>query len=368
MCDYARFSDPEKRQTMQKFDSITEFLKTGDFHYRVFDMGRKVCPISNTDFEQIEKQKKLFPYPFQQKAWLALLFWPENKQDQAVIWFLQFPIDELGYLKQQSRDAFLIDLLEQTGKNIQAKQKGEEVEDELGESPFAFKPREDRLAMFHALATVELGQKPSQHYQYAHDYLLPKGEGGPGYEQWQFLGVQGIADVVTRLDEEDNAALLADAIPQMPSTPLQSFAHSLENIIFDKPLFDAILTRLRLELNDAEDIVLLAALIRSISSQAVGEEKTKVLTEVLQSPAASQIEVIAAISGRSWVDLENQKLLSLFVEKLAFQEQMAFNAILADLIMIPGMRDLVLATMRDENRSAELTQRFGQFMQAISSS
>ncbi len=350
---------------MEKFDSITDFLKTEDFNYRVFDMGRKVFPISNEYFEQIEKQKQLFPYPFQQKAWLALLFWPEHKEDQAVIWFLQFPIDELGYLKQQSRDVFLIDLLEQTGKNIQAKQKGDDVEDGLGESPFAFKPREDRLAMFHALATVELGQKPSQHYQYAHDYLLSKEQGGPGYEQWQFLGLQGIADVVARLGEESNASLLTSAIPEMPSTPLQSFAHGLENRVLEKPLFDAMLARLRCELDSAEDVVLVAALIRSISAQPVDVEKTKILTEVLQSSVAKEIEVIAAISGRSWIDLENKELLSLFVEKLAIQDQMAFSAVLADLIMIPGMRDLILASMRSENRSSELTQRFGQFMQAI---
>ena len=222
--------------------------------------------------------------------------------------------------------------------------------------------------MFHALATVELGQKPSQHYQYAHDYLLHKSEGGPGYEQWQFLGLQGIADVVARLNEEKNAALLSDALSQMPSTPLQSFAHSLENIIFERSLFNAILARLKLELDSGEDIVLLAALIRSISSQPVGTEKTKILTEVLQSPMANEIEVIAAISGRCWVDLENKELLSLFVEKLAFQEQTAFSAILADLMMIPGMRDLILASMRSVNRSPELTQRFGQFMWTINSS
>ncbi len=351
---------------MEKFDSITDFLKTEDFNYRVYDMGRKVCPISNEDFEQIENQQQLFPYPFQQKAWLALLFWPKNKVDQAVIWFLQFPIDELGYLKQQSRDAFLIDLLEQTGKNIQAKQKGDDIEDGLGKSPFAFKPREDRLAMFHALATVELRQEPSQHYQYAHDYLLPKEQGGPGYEQWQFLGLQGIADVVARLSKEGNAALLANAISQMPSTPLQSFAHGLENMAFEKPLFVALLDRLRYELGSGVDVVLVAALIRSISAQPVEIEKTKMLTEVLQSSMAKEIEVIAAFSGRCWVDLENKTLLSLFVEKLAFQEQMAFSAILADLIMIPGMRDLILASMRSGNRSPELAQRFGVFMQAIS--
>lgn len=352
---------------MEKFDSITDFLKTGDFKYRVFDMGRKVCPISNKDFEQIEKQKQFFPYPFQQKAWLALLFWPESKEDQAVIWFLQFPIDELGYLKQQSRDAFLIDLLEQTGKNIQAKQKGDAVEDGLGESPFAFKPREDRLAMFHSLATVELGQEPSQHYQYAHDYLKPKGQGGPGYEQWQFLGLQGIADVVARLGEDENTSLLAEAIAEMPSTPLQSFAQGLENIVIDDLLFSTITSRLHSEINKADDIGLVAALIRSISSRPSDKEKTELLMDVLESSVASEIEVIAAISGRSWRDLENKELLSLFVEKLSLQEQMAFSAILADLIMIPGMRDLILASMRSENRSSELAQRFGVFMQAISS-
>ena len=104
-----------------------------------------------------------------------IVFGQKIRKTKQLFGFLQFPIDELGYLKQSSRDAFLIDLLEQTGKNIQAKQKGEDVEDELKESPFAFKPREDRLAMFHALATVTLGQKtPHKHYQYAHDYLSPK--------------------------------------------------------------------------------------------------------------------------------------------------------------------------------------------------
>ncbi len=351
---------------MEKFDSITDFLKTGDFNYRIYDMGRKVCPISNEDFEKIEKQALLFPYPFQQKAWLALLFWPEGKAEQAVIWFLQFPIDELGYLKQLSRDAFLIDLLEQTGKNIQAKQQGNHVEDGLGESPFAFKPREDRLSMFHALATVELGQAPSQHYQYAHDYLLPKDQGGPGYEQWQFLGLQGIADVIARLDEDNNAVLLACAIPEMPSMPLQNFAHGLENRVFDQPLFDAILARLRNELKSAKDSVLVAALIRAISALPTEAKKVEILVEILQSPMAKEIEVIAAISGRSWVDLKNNELMALFVEKLAAQEQLAFNAILADLIMIPGMRDVILASMRSEKRSTGLAQRFGVFMQAIS--
>jgi len=351
---------------MEKFDSISHFLQSGEFEYRVYDMGRKVWEIPAYLFTQIENQEQQYPYPFQQKAWLALLFWPKDKQQEAVIWFLQFPVDELGFLKQSSRDAFLIDLLEQTGKNIQAKQKGDKAEDGLSESPFAFKPREDRLAMFHAFATTILDQEPSQHYQYAHDYLLSSEEGGSGMEQWQFLGLQGLADVITRLHEDNNETLLADAVAEMPEVPLSSYAQALENVEFGEVLFNALTGRLKAELAKGEvNIALVAALIRAISSYPSDEDKISVLLSLLQTPSADEIEIIAAISGRSWRDLENDNLRQVFVEKLTHQEQIAFSAIIADLIMIPGMRELVLGEMRSENRSPELTKKFGVFMQGV---
>ena len=352
---------------MEKFDSISHFLQSGDFEYRVYDMGRKVWEIPNVLFTQIENQEQQYPYPFQQKAWLALLFWPKDKQQEAVIWFLQFPIDELGFLKQASRDAFIIDLLEQTGKNIQAKQAGDKAEDGLGESPFAFKPREDRLAMFHAIATTILDQEPSQHYQYAHDYLLAREEGGPGLEQWQFLGLQGLADVIARLHIDNNESLLAGVVAEMPEVPLSSYAQALENVVFGEVLFNALTARIKAEIVKSElNIALVAVLIRAISSYS-DNEKITVLLDIIQTPSADKIEIIAAISGRSWRDLENESLRQAFVEKLAQQEQMAFSAIIADLIMIPRMRELILGEMRSENRSPELAKKFGAFMQGMAS-
>jgi len=353
---------------MEKFDSISHFLQSGNFEYRVYDMGRKVWEIPNALFTQIENQEQQYPYPFQQKAWLALLFWPKDKQQEAVIWFLQFPVDELGFLKQSSRDAFLIDLLEQTGKNIQAKQTGDKIEDGLGESPFAFKPREDRLAMFHAIASTILDQEPSQHYQYAHDYLLAREEGGPGLEQWQFLGLQGLADVIARLNDDNNEVLLAGAVAEIPKVPLSSYAQALENAKFGEVLFNALTTRIKTELaKDEIDIALVATLIRAISSYPSDEEKITVLLDILQMPSTDEIEIIAAISGRSWHDLENESLRQAFIEKLAQQEQMAFSAIIADLILIPGMRELILGEMRSENRSPELAKKFGAFMRGVAS-
>lgn len=352
---------------MKEFDSISHFLEAGDFQYRIYDMGRKVWEIPSFKFKAIENQEEKYPYPFHQKAWLALLFWPLGKEDEAVIWFLQFPIDELGFLKQASRDNFLIGVLEQTGKNIQAKQKGKETQDGLGESPFAYKPREDRLAMFHAIATKILKQEPSQYYQYAHDYLKVKADGGPGYEQWQFLGLQGLADVIARLDKDNNETLLVGAIPELPELPLSSYAQALENVSFGRTLFDTLIMRIKTEVVEDEiDVILVAALIRAISSYSEKAPRIALLQSLLQKSLAHEIEIFAAIAGRCWQDLENDQLRQLFLEKLALQDQMAFSAIVSDLIMIPNMRELILEVVRSENRSPELAKKFGMLMQEIS--
>ncbi len=354
-------------KAVQKFDSITHFIQTGGFDYRVFEMGRKILPLSKTYFQAIEDQQKPYPYPFQKKAWLAFLIWQPEKESQAVIWFLQFPVDELGYLQLEARDNFLIELLEQAGKNIQAKQTGNTVLDELAESPFAFKPREDRLAMLHALASKALGQGASHYYQAAREYL----SGALGYEQWQFLGLQGIADVVARLDEENNAALLVDAIAQMPDVPLESFSYALENVLLQEELLNALITRLKKELvenvsdNAAHNMALVAALVRAISGGQVEATRKDVWKKVLLSRFSKEIEVLVAISGRAWVDLEDGTLLGLFVEALALQNQLAFNAILTDLMLLPGMKKRVLEVMRKPERSSVLSEKLNGFMRGV---
>lgn len=346
---------------MEKFDSISHFIQSGDFQYRVFDMGRKVTPINNSRFEALESQKKAYPYPFQKKAWLALLLWEEGKQSESLIWFLQFPIDELGFLQQQSRDAFLIDLLEQAGKNILAKQKGKKILDELTESPFSFKPAQFRLAAFHAVATCELSQPASSYYQHAHDYLT----GNSGFEQWQFLGLQGIADVVARLHQDNNEELLKNALEEMPDAPLESFSQMLENTVISEKLFNALNSRLNKEmLKQPTNVLLVSALLRGLSASSLALRETA-FNAVLQSSIGTEIEVLAAISGRSWESLLEPVLLELFAENLAQHEQPSFNAILADLLQIPGMRDPVFSIMRNPKRSKALSKKMTAFFALI---
>jgi len=374
MCDYARFlsfannkmpedinPSPEIEKGTEKFDSITHFLQTGGFMYSVFDMGRKVDSISNVEFERIEGQQAFYPAPFQKKASVALLFWEPEKQAESVIWFLQFPIDEMGYLKQEARDAFLIDLLEQTGKNIQAKQQGKSALDELNESPFAFKPNPDRLAMFHALATKRLEQSPSNYYNHTQDYL----SGTAGYEQWQFLGLQGVADIVARLDEDNNEALLAEALGEMPEAPLVSFCSALENVHPKSQLTEALISKLKITLQAGSNNQLVAMLVRAISGALPEKMRDETLQLVLTSKLGSDIEVMAAISGRAWNALYSPPVLAAFMTNLGVQTELAFNAILADLMMIPSMRELIFSELKNHEQSADLNEKLSQFMKTL---
>jgi len=339
--------------------SISQFLSTSDFQYRVYDLGRKLTLLPNQQFQSIEDQEIRYPYPFQQKAWLAILFWTQNKEIEPVIWFLQFPIDEMGYLKLSARDAFLQELLIHVGNNLHAQDSGKEMQDSLKESAFAFKPRQDRLAIFHAFATVQLKQAPSHYYAHTRDYL----QGKIGYEQWEFLGLQGIADVIARLHLDNNEHLLSKAIPKLPAMPLVSFAENLEHNQVGGELSLSLNARLQEALNaNKPDSQVIAALVRAISSSKGEQARKKIISDLLQTDIVKEIEVIAAIAGRAWQDITQEDLILPFMEALAHQEQDAFTVILVDIMGIPNMREPILKALRNPERSNLLSKRIGGFL------
>ena len=346
----------------QQLETISDFLVLSGFQYRIFDLGRKIQKISNQTFAAIELQQTQYPYPFQQKAWIAILFWDKQKKQEPVIWFLSFPIDELGFLKLESRDGFVRDLVSNIGENMQAHLDGGIAQDSLKESPFSFKPREDRLAMFHALATVELKEKPSQYYQPTQEYL----SGKLGFEQWQFLGLQGISDVVARLDEEDNAATIASALPNLPDVPLDRFMQCLENVRYSGKLSVALAKRIANEMSvEPKQAPLMASLLRALSGSEAKSERLRVVNEVLATDWRQEIEVLAAISGRAWTDLKDDATMQQFLEAAALQEQDVFNILLVDLMTIPDMRAKVLVGLRSPERSPALSKRIGSFMGGV---
>lgn len=338
--------------------TLVEFFAQSQTRYRVYDLGRGLRKLSTEQFTQFERGELPYPYPLQQQAWLGILGWDPQQKEQQFIWFLKFPLDETARLLQPVRDQFLHALLESIGSNIQAAREGDGFSDAMAESPFGFKPREAMMAGFHARATRTLGQPPSRFYGHARDYLA----GIPGYEQWAFVGLQGLADLCARLEAEDNEALVLQALPQLPAPALIALCGFLENETLTAPLTEALRRRLDSELAREEaDLNVITALLRAFAQSGARGLAAQAMMAALQSSYASNIHLLAAIAARNWSLLHDPALAQRFIEALA-QNSLghdAFAQVMGDLLMIPGMRPVLLAQLRSAERSTALSAAVG---------
>ncbi len=349
-------------------NSISNFFKISHYQYCIFDIGHKVYQLSNQHFKRIEKQQDTYPTPFKQEAWLGILFWQPNIKKKPVIWFIHLPIDEIGLLKLETRDNFIQQILEQVGKKITPTHEDNQQKNTIAlqkqqeSSPFAFKPNQEKMAIFNALAKKILNQAVSQYYPHVIDYL----QGKIGYEQWSFLGVQGIADVIVQLDTEKTAQQsLIKAIPHLPDTPLITFGQMLEHVHPSPLLSTVLLSRLETEMNMVKpNLLLQAALIRALSSAQSNEHRQRAVIGILQHKTANSIEILAAIASRAWETLLNNKqLLKQFLEVLAIQPQESFDGLLLSLMSIPTMQSVVRNELRSPKRSKKLEEKIDGFMQ-----
>ena len=255
---------------MTQISGITDFLDQAGTPFRVFDMGRRIQQISHEDFLAFEQGEIPYPYPLQQQAWLGMMVWNEASPSDLVIWFLRFPLDAHGRLTTGIRDDFVYQLI-----------KKNEQQEEEETNPYGFKPKQEHMASFHAKAALILGQPASRFYQHAQDYFAGK----PGFDQWAFVGFQGIADIAVRLNEDNNLNLLISALPQLPAPPLEALCQCLEHEILPDSLATTLATCLDEELSkespDGNRVSLLLRAISGASNSAISEQQVR---KVLASP------------------------------------------------------------------------------------
>lgn len=344
---------------MQAINTLSDFFHKSHTRYRVYDMGRGIRKLSQEQFEQFEAGELPYPFPLQQHAWLGILGWSEQNREEQFIWFLKFPLDETARLIQATRDDFMGRLMQTIGHNIQAVREGAELQDGLNESPYGFKPKESTMAAFHAKALHSLNQPPSRFYDHARSYFA----GEPGYDQWAFVGVQGIADVATRLEENDNLEQVLKALPQLPPPALIALCGFLENEAIPTVLAEALQQRLnRVLAEGTPDFHLVAALLRAFSQSKGKGLRDQAIRSALNSQHRHDINLLAAIAARSWESLTDEQLAHDYVEALALNNLglEAFIQIMADLLYIPGMRSSLLAQLRNPERSEALSKAVGE--------
>ena len=339
--------------------SINEFLRQAGFSYVVYDMGRRMAQLTPQQFNQFENGVLAYPTPLQQHAWLGLLGWQEEDKSRHFIWFLKLPLDELGKIIPLARDELLHYLVNQVGQRLLPS------EDDTATTalPHGFTPGQESMAMFHAKAAHFLGQPPSRYYKHARDYLA----GTQGYDQWAFVGMQGLADVVARLHQQDNLARLQQALPHLPSQPFGLLCRFLEHENIPADLATTLIHHAgRGEAAEfsRDDCV---AVLRALAGCSDSQLRQDLIRHILKQPYGNDIEVLAAISGRCWEDLRDSEICRSFLAQLAVNThgQSGFTHLLRDLLAIPGMRETVMAGLRDPNRSEELAQALGQFFKQL---
>lgn len=343
---------------MDSIYTLTQLLTNSGCEYQIFDLGRRIQPVDNALFAAVEQGQQPYPYPIQRHAQLAIAYWNEEKQPW--IWFLKFPLDERGLLKQSDVGNFIKYVLEAMGTRLN-KQLDDEQQQKLANNPYTFKPAEDKMAAFHSQLRASLDMATSQYYEHAQHYF----SGGLGWENWQTVGLQGITDICARLNREHNGVLVRKAIGHIPSEPLYALLGALEHTRLPDKLAQRIQEMALNECQSSEpDLFLLSALARALS----GADKPilqEVIDAILASPRLSHQEVLIGLAGRAWEALEQPPAAERFLLRLAQTgNQPLFNQLFADLVMLPSLR-VVLLPLLHNAPSQELAEALLKLQQSV---
>ncbi|CAG9296048.1 DUF3549 family protein [Celerinatantimonas diazotrophica] len=341
---------------MKALSTLSEILTLAGSQFKVYDMGRRITPIDTQAFYAMETAVHPYPAPIAGHARLALCFWSIKAPETPYIWFLQFPVDEQGFIKLAARDQFLNLIVTILGHDLSQKPTDEQAK-VLANNPCIFNPSEEKKAYFNARLKVDLDLPASVYYEHAQSYLA----GELGWENWTSIALQGLADVVARLDREDNSQRLAHAFEHLNDEIWVHLTQLLEHQNLDQKLCHKLCELHGIWLKERPQLSYL--LLRAMASSQQKKLRQKALKEQLE--ISSDPQLFVAIAGRLWSDLEEEELNRLFFEQLAkIGDQMLFNQLFADLVAIPKLRNQVLSRLRDPQRGKALAEAIGQLIQS----
>ncbi|GAA6150850.1 DUF3549 family protein [Pseudoteredinibacter isoporae] len=330
--------------------TLYQLLESMKVHCRWFDAGHRISKLSPGQWQQFEDGQTAYPQPYLKHAYIGLAFWPadDQRKQQVQLWCLRFPLDEQGKLDLASRDQFLKHLLTALSSNLEAAKKDEQLTAVLEGNPYVFKPSDEKQANLHAVVSQQLKQPHSAFMSTVLNYFA-KPEG----DDWQQLGIQGLADLACRWQDHQNE--ICAAIPQLPSPVLCSFCHCLEHHAINGIVADALLEKLKNSEDKAEQI----ALLRGISYCQDNARIEAALNLALSSPVMMDVEMLVSLSSRCSQQLVSEKYALVFLEHLAAAGHDVFAAVMQELLFQATLREPLLGYIRSPERSETLSQAIG---------
>lgn len=331
---------------MSHISTISELLSLSESQFRVYDLGRKIDKISKEQFDKIEMNQLPYPFPSQGHAFMAIAFW-QKKSPQPYLWFVKLPLDERGLLNQGARNHFIAIIVEALGSDLSV-DPTEQQEELLKSNPYHFTPAEYKLAAINSLLKKELKQPASIHYENCQAYF----SGQLNWNEWQSIGIQGIADFAQRLNDADNTKQLVKALPKLPEEVLLPLCFALENQSLPVELIEALIKAYH---NNNQHV----CYIRALASNSEHPFVASFIDELISNKTLTE-EALITLAGRNWTVFNNKQRLLSYLECLVLMpEQQLFPALFKDLVAIPSIRPMLFECMREPNRSPELAKAIG---------
>ena len=346
---------------MSNIESLSDLFDMVGCDVSYYDLGRNITKITPQQAIQFDRKQEVYPFPFRQNAWLACILksnqtkantQKSKETEDTVIWFLKLPLDETGCLNLGTRDHFIKTIVDKI------LHKGEEagLAEALEDSPYVFKPDQERMASFHATLGKNLRQTPSQYFNAVVDYL--SSDMAQDNETWQTLGVQGIAELAVRVNEAKYETLIEKAITQAVSPIVSALCHALEHESLPASLERLIIEKLQTE----KDPLLQASFLRALSRSELNDNLLLPLFGLLGSLTECQdddVHAIAALAAKCphWLG-QNPQLLRIIMEKLAHREDayIAFKQIAAELSQHSDTKQPLWSLLRGNHVSPKLAQ------------
>ncbi|MBR9726779.1 DUF3549 family protein [Shewanella intestini] len=336
---------------MTDINTLSQFLTTANTQFQVYDLGRRVQSIDMMAFHQIEELAAPYPYPTQGHAHFAIVFW--QQAETPYIWFLKLPLDERGLLSPAQRSHFLKMVLEALGRDP-TQPISDEQQETLSNHPFTFKPSQEKLAVFNALVRQQLGQQASSQYEFAVEYL--SGQIHP--DNWQQIGLQGIADVCIRAEKNGHTQDLINSFDFAPTEVQAAICQCLEHVYIAPELAQRIARSLNLVPSSHK-----TTYIRALASQP---KLVQSVIKQLDEQNKLNDEMLITIAARNWHVLSDDAVRKIYLEALAKQPQHFFNQVFADIVAIPSLRHALLTELRNPERSPQLSTAIGGLFKALS--
>ncbi|MBU2862571.1 DUF3549 family protein [Reinekea forsetii] len=328
--------------------SLAGFLELTGAKFSCFDLSVQLKKLPKSTLSDLDAGK---PYstPHLNFAWLVILLWnPENK-DQNSFWFLKLPLDEQGQLSPGVHS----DLVNRLYRSVQT-QDEKERQRLLTDHPYQFSPNEEKKAALHAQASKLLASKSSQFYAPALEFYTDANSP----LQWQALGLQGISDLLVRLDSAQEQALIKQ-IPHLDSEPFIALMNQMEHTTPSTQLVEAVLSRSSIYTQTSEMI----AAIRGVS-QAKANKLVRPLIDQGLKFFANQLELLLAIITRYPHWMTDVQFSVPVLDQLAQStDQDGFQKIIHHLAILPGLQGIVMSLLGAPNITPALANALSIIIQ-----